>query len=321
LTFEKVAVAPIVSQPSLLTMALQHGLKGPAPSTSPSSCPSASSSPARLPRSNAAPVAATTSVSSSATATVTTAAPTTTLATQSKKPTKESKTEEDEEDWGPSMDIITLLKETQRDMKRLGDREREHSSFLIADEVLNDRLFLGGARVAAHEEGLRDLGVNAIVNVTNLVMDHFPGWIRYFRVPVLDEEDEDLLTWFPETTAFIHSCILAKKTVLVHCQAGVSRSATVVCAYLMRYGGLTFEEALDHTVRCRPCACPNIGFITQLQRFQTQLAISRRRAAVLSSNSSLTSIVSSPDDDGVVENPLPLVQANEKNEPILDGNA
>jgi len=324
LTFEKVTVAPVAAQSSLLTLALA--------AASPSSASSSSSATAKTPTAGVTAAAKTPTVRSSSprpppldvlsvesssttstrniarstsrerapppSVTITKPQPTGVAATTTTTTTTpiQPSIEDVEGDWGPNPRIVSLLKATQRDMQR-GLKE---PTFLLADEVLNNVLFIGGATIAAHEEGLRGLKVSAIVNATNLVMDNFPTWIRYFRVPVLDEEDEDILTWLPETTAFIQAKILSQKTVLVHCQAGVSRSATVVCAYLMRYGGLTMEEALDHTSACRPCVCPNIGFITQLQRFQSQLSISRRRAATLSSNSSLASMPSSLEEDEVI---------------------
>lgn len=60
---------------------------------------------------------------------------------------------------------------------------------------------------------------------------------------------------------------------LVHCQAGVSRSAAVVLAYLLlhrRFG--TAAEALSHVQRCRPIADPNLGFRRLLFLLERKLA-------------------------------------------------
>ncbi|KAJ4490110.1 hypothetical protein J3R30DRAFT_3653549 [Lentinula aciculospora] len=56
--------------------------------------------------------------------------------------------------------------------------------------------------------------------------------------------------------------------VLVHCQAGVSRSATIVAAYLMFNRKMNVEEALDLVRKARPEVDPNPGFIAQLEIFQ-----------------------------------------------------
>ncbi|KAI8809257.1 protein-tyrosine phosphatase-like protein [Cladochytrium replicatum] len=58
--------------------------------------------------------------------------------------------------------------------------------------------------------------------------------------------------------------------VLVHCAAGVSRSATLVLAYLIssRYFALELPEALDLVKKQRPIVCPNSGFYQKLVELQ-----------------------------------------------------
>ena len=59
--------------------------------------------------------------------------------------------------------------------------------------------------------------------------------------------------------------------VLVHCRAGVSRSATVCIAYLMHKQGISLDAAFDQVLVKRPVIDPNLNFIQQLQRFETEL--------------------------------------------------
>lgn len=65
-------------------------------------------------------------------------------------------------------------------------------------------------------------------------------------------------------------------SVLVHCASGVSRSVSVVMAYLvcrawdyrteeMTYPFRSFDTALAHVRANRPAAMPNLGFVRQLQ--------------------------------------------------------
>jgi len=58
--------------------------------------------------------------------------------------------------------------------------------------------------------------------------------------------------------------------VYIHCQAGISRSTTTFCSYLMVWLGFTVTEALGHIHRRRECICPNSGFREQLERFEQQ---------------------------------------------------
>ncbi|TKC37240.1 hypothetical protein EI555_005766 [Monodon monoceros] len=73
---------------------------------------------------------------------------------------------------------------------------------------------------------------------------------------------------FKESIQFIHECRLRGEGCLVHCLAGVSRSVTLVVAYIMTVTDFGWEDAL-RTVRAgRSCANPNLGFQRQLQEFE-----------------------------------------------------
>jgi protein-tyrosine phosphatase len=64
---------------------------------------------------------------------------------------------------------------------------------------------------------------------------------------------------FEETNRFLTDA-LKKGNVLVHCFAGISRSATVVIAFLMKYKKMNFEEAFEFTKQKREIINPNFGF-------------------------------------------------------------
>lgn len=74
---------------------------------------------------------------------------------------------------------------------------------------------------------------------------------------------------------FSFSVLLAKVThengrVLVHCVAGVSRSATLCLAYFIKYGGMSLREAFAYVVKRRPCIRPNNTFFKQLIDFEIE---------------------------------------------------
>eukprot|EP00755_Sulcionema_specki_P034978 Sspe_Gene.104004::Locus_79880_Transcript_2_2_Confidence_0.500_Length_1044::g.104004::m.104004/K14165/K14165; atypical dual specificity phosphatase len=76
--------------------------------------------------------------------------------------------------------------------------------------------------------------------------------------PLLDRHLEDVI-------AFIRTGLGGGGRVLVHCMAGVSRSATLVAAYVMREYGVSWREADYLLSRRRPIVCPNSGFVRQLE--------------------------------------------------------
>ena len=64
--------------------------------------------------------------------------------------------------------------------------------------------------------------------------------------------------------------------VLVHCQAGISRSATICLAYLMCHKGLNLEQAYDFLKARRSIIAPNLNFMRQLLQFETELEEKRK---------------------------------------------
>ncbi|XP_073836366.1 MAP kinase-specific phosphatase [Musca autumnalis] len=67
---------------------------------------------------------------------------------------------------------------------------------------------------------------------------------------------------------FIQQAVRTEGRVLVHCNAGVSRSASVVIAYLMKHQNMDFEMAYQHVKSKRECIQPNAGFLKQLRTFK-----------------------------------------------------
>lgn len=92
-----------------------------------------------------------------------------------------------------------------------------------------------------------------------------PDGVTSMRVPVSDDPMEDISSYFIPAIEFIEK---ARKNddgcIFVHCYAGISRSTTIVTAYLV-YRGMTLKTALSHILSLRPRICPNEGFFNQLK--------------------------------------------------------
>lgn len=73
----------------------------------------------------------------------------------------------------------------------------------------------------------------------------------YLQIPVLDKGDLDLKCYFDEVADLIEEVRQMDGKCMVHCVAGVSRSATLCIAYLMKYMKMTLKDAftLVRTVR------------------------------------------------------------------------
>ncbi|XP_005105712.1 dual specificity protein phosphatase 12 [Aplysia californica] len=134
-----------------------------------------------------------------------------------------------------------------------------------SDRII-EGLYLGGVMAALSEKDLQDKKITHILSVDEKPLpDILTQKLTYKHVFALDLYDFDLLSVLPECVLFIDQAIEGHCAILVHCQAGMSRSATVVAAYLMYKQGLSKAKALEHVSSCRPLVRPNDGFQEQLQ--------------------------------------------------------
>lgn len=88
---------------------------------------------------------------------------------------------------------------------------------------------------ASSRENLKLKGITHILNITENMPNKFPHDFVYKTVKVTDSEKTNLVGRFPDIFNFISEALRNKQNkILIHCYAGVSRSATVVIGYLMK---------------------------------------------------------------------------------------
>ena len=118
------------------------------------------------------------------------------------------------------------------------------------DEVERRREHRAGGEAEAVGEPLY-----AVINCAGLACaNHHPHAFRYLKLNLQDTAREDISAAFYDALDFIDAAIgapaAANGCVFVHCQHGVSRSATIVIAYLMWRQRVGYDEALP----VRDCA-------------------------------------------------------------------
>ena len=139
---------------------------------------------------------------------------------------------------------------------------------LFTPTIIRPGLFLSSDDIAANYNIIELLSIDTIINVTNECKNHHQErdkGINYLQLKAIDQADYDMTkVWFQAAEA-IHTARSHMKTVLVHCHAGKSRSASTIIYYLMKHEGKTFDQAFNYVKSCRPSINPNYGFIAQLQ--------------------------------------------------------
>lgn len=107
---------------------------------------------------------------------------------------------------------------------------------------------------------LKRNNISHILTVAMGIMPKFPTQYNYKLVNILDCPSANLKVHFQPCIKYIKDAIAAGGTVYVHCFAGVSRSATIVIAYLMQEIGMTLADAMKHVKKQRYFINPNDGF-------------------------------------------------------------
>ncbi|KAK8741224.1 hypothetical protein OTU49_002565 [Cherax quadricarinatus] len=147
-----------------------------------------------------------------------------------------------------------------------------------ASEVL-PFLYIGNARDAQDLRILQALGISRVLNVTS----HVPGYhensgICYKTLPAMDSGHQNLSQYFHEAIHFIDDARQAGARVLVHCQAGVSRSPTIVIAYLMKHTRMTMVDSYKYVKSRRLIISPNLNFMGQLVEWEAALQADKTEA-------------------------------------------
>ncbi|KAG5831527.1 hypothetical protein ANANG_G00304630 [Anguilla anguilla] len=113
-------------------------------------------------------------------------------------------------------------------------------------------LYLGDETTARDKATLSQLGITHVVNAAAGPRRINTGPQFYADVPVeyrgveaADHPSFDLRPFFHPTAEFIQTALAQKGKVFVHCAMGVSRSATLVLAFLMICENLTLVEAIN----------------------------------------------------------------------------
>lgn len=135
----------------------------------------------------------------------------------------------------------------------------------VCSEIIKNELFISSLQVPADINHLRRHGITHIVNTAaDTCVNHFTGQIQYLTYYLKDANTEEMSLLFYRTLSWIDDAIKKGGRVLVHCREGVSRSSTMIIAYLMWRFSISFETAHDRIRRVRPICNPNTGFTCQL---------------------------------------------------------
>ncbi|EGC34235.1 hypothetical protein DICPUDRAFT_153585 [Dictyostelium purpureum] len=118
-----------------------------------------------------------------------------------------------------------------------------------------------------------NLDKHQITHILSILNEFRPKWTNmysYLHIDIYDSPSVDIKKYFEKTFQFIEEG-RREGAVLVHCFAGISRSATICIAYCMRKLRISFEDAHGLLFDARPIIFPNESFVKQLKKYEAEL--------------------------------------------------
>lgn len=139
-------------------------------------------------------------------------------------------------------------------------------------EIIERKLFLGNLFDTADNDFLNKNKIKTIIcvaegcklNITN-------AEINVIQYNLQDDYTCEIDKVFDEISDIIEEHIINNNAILINCYAGVSRSATIVIAYLMKYKRMDLKSAFIWVRKQRNRVCPNSHFMECLLEYETQL--------------------------------------------------
>lgn len=160
------------------------------------------------------------------------------------------------------LDLTNVPRFAREKSLRLCDGLRDQ----YVPQLIADNIFLGGELASKDADILQGLGIATIVSFGTMTFAD-PKKVSCYYFAIDDESVSDIAKLFPAAMYILNESVRKGAGVLVHCVAGVSRSATIVAAYLMYAYGMTFEAALLYVLKRRYIVNPNSGFLAQLRAY------------------------------------------------------
>ena len=114
-----------------------------------------------------------------------------------------------------------------------------------------DKLFIGGYDFASNLVSLKNEHITHIVCCADELHPFFPNDFVYLCVNIFPDEPNVIINELRKGAKFINDA-LKEGAVLVHCTHGITRSPTVVMAYMIEYLNFTSDDAFEAIRSERP---------------------------------------------------------------------
>lgn len=162
------------------------------------------------------------------------------------------------------------LDEKQKNLKK-----RKYNNKYTNISKITENIYLGNKIVAKDITKLDELGITHIVNCADeleYIVNSYDNTMDWLWLPMIDCKETGIVNKYIDISVkYIDDAIKNNNKVLVHCAAGISRSSSIIIAYLMYKNKMSFDNAFEYVKNKRSCCNPNKAFREQLQDFDFAL--------------------------------------------------
>ncbi len=131
-------------------------------------------------------------------------------------------------------------------------------------------LYIGNMSTVFNKELLKQKRIYRIVSAISGFTPPYPEEFKYYNVDALDHPGFNIKPFLNDACFFIENALKNQHKVYVHCMCGVSRSSTIIVAYLLGKMNKTPDEIIEYLQTIRPIVSPNPGFKKQLREYANE---------------------------------------------------
>ena len=164
------------------------------------------------------------------------------------------------------------------------DRSIYNRTGLNYHEIIKD-IFISNYQTASTISELQKLKITNIINCASDICKNLNTSavkIEYLNFQLKDTVSENIECLFFRCIKLINKVKEEKGRILIHCQMGISRSVSIVLAYLIYKNKWTYDRAFNFLHSKRGSANPNWGFYLQLKTFYERITLDCDRLEIFS---------------------------------------
>jgi len=149
---------------------------------------------------------------------------------------------------------------------------------------IRKNIFVGALHDAKNDELLDRLSITHILNCCKTASRGLASQVankyKYRELQCDDNLQQSLAGKLEEAFQFIDDAVKSEGgKVLIHCYAGVSRSAAITIAYMMQAFNLTYQQSYRELKDKRSIVAPNINFVAQLMKYDDELRVTKQASS------------------------------------------